>query len=756
MPGEQTPVIMNRENPGTLYVDALAVAGTAVTGGGGSIQLDTTATDIQPLGTRAAGAVGKAADAGHIHAMPTLDQVGAPAANVGMNSHKLTSLANGTAATDALAFGQMPPVTIVAAATGTYATDVASIGAAITAAGTNGALYFPFGTYNADGLAPLSGQTWYGPATIQRPSTSTASIITATGISNYTLTGLTIDGNRGGGSGATSNAAIYLINTTWTRIQGVTVQNTPAANAGIILRGAVRCIVDACQLTTVGYGILIGLNHGDAYNCYANTIRDCLIDATDADAIFLTENLGSTTGISVTGSVIGTVVTGCTVRNFGDCGIEIGSGTLHTEVSGCAFIGTSNGSGNNGILFRDAQYANVSACTVSNLTKTGSTGVYMVNLNDTNRYNTVNGVDVYNCGYGYIVVGGTSGSSVGTAAVDIAFNGGRIDTTALDGIHLNNVAGFSITGTRVHNAGQQGISLGKFNLSSATDGTITGVRVFNSGQQAASQSGIIAFQNTADVAITGCRIGDNQGSHTQAYGIRLFDTTVSNVTVSNCDLTLGGTTSNFTSAPGVGSGIQLLNSIGASAVGLTAVTTQPGASWEPTDHSLIAWSYDPTLAPISTTVPTNGCLYLVGVYARQAFTTSKVYLSVSVAGASAVAGQNWIGLYNTAGTLCASKGIDSTVTATAGLQTITWTSNFTGPAGMYWVGFIFNATTNPTLYRTSTAADNATQNVGVSAPFYRVCQQGTSLTALPSPLTVASNSISNSPSTPRNFWLALG
>ena len=70
--------------------------------------LDTTATDIQPLGTRAAGATGKAADAGHVHAMPTLDQIGAAAASVSLNSQKITSLANGSGAQDAAAFGQIP------------------------------------------------------------------------------------------------------------------------------------------------------------------------------------------------------------------------------------------------------------------------------------------------------------------------------------------------------------------------------------------------------------------------------------------------------------------------------------------------------------------------------------------------------------------------------------------------------------------------------------------------------------------------
>jgi Pectate lyase superfamily protein len=103
-------------NPdGTLMPSAITAAG--------GVQLDGTANDIQPLGTQAAGSVGKAADAGHVHPMPTASQVGAlsstsdlsaiAAANatagvVSMNAHKITGLSNGTAATDAAAFGQIP------------------------------------------------------------------------------------------------------------------------------------------------------------------------------------------------------------------------------------------------------------------------------------------------------------------------------------------------------------------------------------------------------------------------------------------------------------------------------------------------------------------------------------------------------------------------------------------------------------------------------------------------------------------------
>jgi hypothetical protein len=89
----------------------------------GGVSLDSTASDIQPLGTRSAGSIGMAADAGHVHAMPSASQVGAlastvdlsaiatanaTAANVSMNSNKITNLANGSSSTDAVAYGQLP------------------------------------------------------------------------------------------------------------------------------------------------------------------------------------------------------------------------------------------------------------------------------------------------------------------------------------------------------------------------------------------------------------------------------------------------------------------------------------------------------------------------------------------------------------------------------------------------------------------------------------------------------------------------
>jgi hypothetical protein len=81
------------------------------------VGLDSSASDIAALGVQSAGSTGRVADAGHVHPMPRLDQVGAPTAAVSLNGQKFTSVANGSASTDGAAFGQIP---VAGTTAGTY------------------------------------------------------------------------------------------------------------------------------------------------------------------------------------------------------------------------------------------------------------------------------------------------------------------------------------------------------------------------------------------------------------------------------------------------------------------------------------------------------------------------------------------------------------------------------------------------------------------------------------------------------------
>lgn len=133
-----------------------ATSGTAAawatpTGGGASLNTDP--TKIQPLGSQAAGSLGLAAEADHVHQMPRLDQVAAPTAAVALNAQKITGLANATASTDAAAFGQVPLVGAAGAGAGVA---LSSTDASVTNARTPTAHAATHAVAGSDPVSPAS------------------------------------------------------------------------------------------------------------------------------------------------------------------------------------------------------------------------------------------------------------------------------------------------------------------------------------------------------------------------------------------------------------------------------------------------------------------------------------------------------------------------------------------------------------------------------------------------------------------------
>lgn len=96
----------------TDYVVVLGPQGPEGPTGNGTPS--STVADGTAFGESSAAGVASAYSRGdHSHgtpAMPRLDQAGSPTSDVAMGGHKVTGLANGTVATDAAAFGQIPTV----------------------------------------------------------------------------------------------------------------------------------------------------------------------------------------------------------------------------------------------------------------------------------------------------------------------------------------------------------------------------------------------------------------------------------------------------------------------------------------------------------------------------------------------------------------------------------------------------------------------------------------------------------------------
>lgn len=171
----------------------------------------------------------------------------------------------------------------------------------------------------------------------------------------------------------------------------------------------------------------------------------------------------------------------------------------------------------------------------------------------------------------------------------------------------------------------------------------------------------------------------------------------------------------------------------------------------PANQNLIAWTYDPVIGVNSSTV-TNGVLFLSAVYPTRNATVTKLYTQVVTAAITPVAGQNFIGLYSSAGVLLTSANIDTPIAST-GLLTATVTAAAVTAGSMYWVGILANAATAPLLARgQSLNGADTTANVGLSAATYRFAQNGSARTALPSPLVPASNTLN----TFAGPWAAIG
>lgn len=179
-------------------------------------------------------------------------------------------------------------------------------------------------------------------------------------------------------------------------------------------------------------------------------------------------------------------------------------------------------------------------------------------------------------------------------------------------------------------------------------------------------------------------------------------------------------------------------------LGGTTVTSLPPTP-QPSDHNLISWAYDPTLA-VSTLTPTLGTVYLSAIPVRQATTISKLWFLLGTAAGTPTSGGNWIGLINSTGTLLGTASLDSVVTGSNTPKSGTLSTPQAVAAGVYWVALLFNAATAPVIYKTAMPFAGFA-NVNQTAASYRYATAGTGQTTL-STITPSSNAAGQS------IWVA--
>jgi hypothetical protein len=456
-----------------------------------------------------------------------------------------------------------------------------------------------------------------------------------------------------------------------------------------------------------------------ATGSYAGPSIEQRIENLTIDGINIT---GSTTdGILALGYVHGVYITDVQVRHIPDRGV----GT------------TSNGSGS-------AYSWHVSRLHVSS---TGGIGINAAITDSTWMDCEVIGAT----GHGWFV--GGAGNS--------AFIGCRSEWSSLDGFNVGSGTGTgsgsggpTFVGCTTDRNGQNGVS-----IPSGANGnaplTFVGCYFRRDGRNSTSAGWAAVNVNgsTQPIVLSGCVVypgtaDDGSGNASPQYGL---SATTANVQVnggvwhaisegihdggSNVRLARGPNIierTGPTSAPvEVVRGIQSYGTNGDS----LHVPGHLAGIPHPEENGLIAWTFPPENTA-SGKAGIAGTLYLAKIHVPRSVSATKIGWGINTAGVTPTSGQNWIGLYNSAGTLVASVGVDARVTTTgAWLETISSTAL---TPGFYWVAFLFNAATMPQIYR-GQDLNGTLMNLGLTTSILRWATNGTGLTTLPSTITPASN-----------------
>lgn len=158
------------------------------------------------------------------------------------------------------------------------------------------------------------------------------------------------------------------------------------------------------------------------------------------------------------------------------------------------------------------------------------------------------------------------------------------------------------------------------------------------------------------------------------------------------------------------------------------------------DHGYSAWTQDPATCPASGTV-TSGVVYLSKIkVVNRSTVVSTVAYAASGSPAGMTSGQNFVGIYSSAGTLLATSVDQTTNFGSAGAKTATLASPVTLAVGYYYVAFLANGTTPPSFMGGSNSFQTGL-NSGLTTGTARSLSSGTTQTALPASITLSSGTM---------------
>jgi hypothetical protein len=187
----------------------------------------------------------------------------------------------------------------------------------------------------------------------------------------------------------------------------------------------------------------------------------------------------------------------------------------------------------------------------------------------------------------------------------------------------------------------------------------------------------------------------------------------------------------------------------------------------PSAYGLQAYNF-PYLFAVNGTntgsaVTTAGLLYLAKVPLAAGTVVTNLWFSIATAAATPTSGENFGGIYNQSGTLVATTAdLSTTIGTNTGPIEAPLTAAYTVPSGgNYYVGFFFNAGTQPVLtcyggqvtVTTSVAHFGSATTFGNTAAKYPFSVSATTgnTTAMPASITMSSNTATGAYA----YWVGL-
>ena len=182
----------------------------------------------------------------------------------------------------------------------------------------------------------------------------------------------------------------------------------------------------------------------------------------------------------------------------------------------------------------------------------------------------------------------------------------------------------------------------------------------------------------------------------------------------------------------------------------TAIQQLDGSQMtHPQDHGLTHWTFSPATNMVGSTI-TSGTVSMSKLWVRQPVTIAQVGVGVTAAGVALVAGQNFLGLYDSAGNRLGVTADQSVPWATLGYKQAALGAPVPLTAGYYYVAVLTNAGTSPSFARGS-ALTSSIANANLTATDGAYTTGPVGQTTLPVSITMASRTL-----TGNTLWVTMG